>query len=380
MVITHIVHRAHSGIGVLVRELILDGIEFSDLEYRVVVLERPTVVLEELLRRDVNVIFVAEIFRSPLQIIQKLFGALSTSHVLHAHSFLPQIFAFIAVLIFPRLQVVRTVHNEYPYFSCRTAASILKTRIERWLIARRHCRKVCCVSAAVAAAIPWVSDGKLTIIENGVPIRRIEELARADVAAPNRTVGAFNFVSVGRLEAQKGFDLLLPAFARAAELCQKNGFRGELRLTVLGDGTLLPMLTALAERLGIADRVQFIGFCSNPYPLMASANCFVLASRHEGFVVSALEAMALKLPTVITNCGGLAGKITNGRDALVVEVGDVGALAEELGRLVIDDQLLAMIGHYGRKFVEHHYDICICRDNYEKVYHASMERTISTPR
>jgi glycosyltransferase involved in cell wall biosynthesis len=149
-------------------------------------------------------------------------------------------------------------------------------------------------------------------------------------------------VACGRLTEQKGFDVLLDAFARVRAA-------RPARLWLVGEGPLRAQLQAQAERLGIADAVWFAGFQPNPYRLMANADVFALSSRWEGFGNVVVEAMAVGTPVVSTRCPhGPDEIIADGRDGLLVPVGDPGALADGLLRVLGDAGLHASLAAAGR--------------------------------
>ena len=122
---------------------------------------------------------------------------------------------------------------------------------------------------------------------------------------------------------QKNHPLLLRAFARLAHR--------DARLMLLGQGQNEAMLRALAGELGIADRVIFAGFHSDPSPFYATADLFVLSSDREGLPTVLIEALSFGLPPVSTDCpSGPAEILGNGRWGRLVAVGDADALADEM--------------------------------------------------
>jgi glycosyltransferase involved in cell wall biosynthesis len=130
------------------------------------------------------------------------------------------------------------------------------------------------------------------------------------------------WLSLGRLVEPKGFDLLLDAYALALRSAALPD------LVIVGDGPLLGALTAQAQRLGVAHRVHFTGFLSNPYPLLRQAKLFILSSVQEGMPTVLIEALALGTPILACDCEtGPRELLDNGRLGQLVAVNDVPALA-----------------------------------------------------
>lgn len=128
-------------------------------------------------------------------------------------------------------------------------------------------------------------------------------------------------LGVGKLEAQKDFPTLIRAFAQVRR--QKSA-----RLMILGWGPDRPKLEALIKELGLENDVALPDYVSNPYAYMSKAAVFVLSSAWEGLPNVLIEAMALKIPVVATDCKtGPAEILDNGRYGPLVPVGDSDALA-----------------------------------------------------
>ena len=144
------------------------------------------------------------------------------------------------------------------------------------------------------------------------------------------------FLAVGRLERQKGFDLLLEAFARL------RGAQPDLRLTVFGEGPERPSLEAQAARLGLAGAVDLPGPTSRPGAWIEAGDILVLPSRYEGFPNVVAEATVSGMPVVAFDCPwGPRELISDDRNGLLVPPCDVGALARAMSRLAGDATLRA---------------------------------------
>ncbi len=154
-------------------------------------------------------------------------------------------------------------------------------------------------------------------------------------------------VAMGRLSPEKGFDLLIAAFARVAPQ------HPEWSLRILGDGPLRLALLDQAAASGLADRIALPGFSAQPAEAFAAASLFCSAARVEGFGIALCEAMACGLPAVATDApSGPRDIVRPGVDGELVPVDDVRALAAALSALMADPDRRATYGARAREVTE----------------------------
>lgn len=227
--------------------------------------------------------------------------------------------------------------------SCRGSAEAVQplldpARAEALGAVLRRVDLVHCVSDAMAGTVArYGADPDKVLVERpAVPVADLAPLAerRRDHDGPLRVL------SIGRLQWVKGFDDALRAMARLVASGRPVEYR------IVGEGPDREKLTFLIDELGLGGSVTLVGVQSQAEvrDQLVWADAMVLSSLSEGISNAVLEAMAAGLPVVSTDCGGMVEVIDSGTDGFVVPVGDVAAMADQLGRLADDPALRASIG------------------------------------
>lgn len=183
------------------------------------------------------------------------------------------------------------------------------------------------IDEGIAAYGEGLAD-KTRVVRNGV------DLAAVRAAEPERRARPY-VLGIGRLVPQKGFDVLIAAFAQVA------AEHPELDLLIAGEGTEHSALAAQVAATGLGRRIELVGGvpASRAFELFAGAAGFVLPSRHEPQGIVVIEAMAAGAPVVATRVGGVPETVRDGVNGLLTEV-DADALAKSL-RMLLDDPAAA---------------------------------------
>ena len=190
-------------------------------------------------------------------------------------------------------------------------------------------------------AVQFDARFEIPVIPNGVDL----ELYRTDA----RSAVMPRLFSVGRIVHQKGLDLAMHALAGLKELSWE--------WRIAGDGPQLDALKLLAQKLGIADRVQFLGWQAREQLIEQYhwSNLFLFPSRHEGMPNAVLEAMASGLPVIASRIAGSEELVSNGETGFLFPSEDIEALRDALRKLISDTVLRQTMGNVARRHMEERY-------------------------
>jgi glycosyltransferase involved in cell wall biosynthesis len=211
---------------------------------------------------------------------------------------------------------------------------------------------------------------EVLVVHNGIEPSRVGR-PRVEVRAELGLGAGPVAVHVARFVPLKAQDTIVRAVARL----KARG--GALTVLFVGDGEELERVRLLAGELGLSDRdVRFLGFRTDVADILGAADIFLLPSRTEGFPLSLLEAMARRLPVVVTPVGGIPELCTEGEHALFVPVDDPEALSVAMERLAGDPALQKKLGDagYARTLAEFSFEGMTRR--YEELYRQVLARTL----
>jgi starch synthase (maltosyl-transferring) len=204
---------------------------------------------------------------------------------------------------------------------------------------------------------------KLIVIPNAVDVPDPSTSERpADY--PSAPVDRMRAISVGRLHPQKGLDQGMRWVAKALDM------GANLDWTIVGDGPERRRLERLANELGVADRVHFVGWRSDVPAWLAASDLFLLPSRWEGMPNALLEAFAVGLPAVASDVEGVAETMGDDAASQMVAGDDSFAASARIAALVSDGELRRRLGDANRQRMIERFSPAVVVEGYSRLYHS----------
>lgn len=249
--------------------------------------------------------------------------------VVHAHSPLVATGARLVLLTIPaaeRPKMVVTLHNMWR--SHHLAVRLIDRCTYRVDDARLA------VSDAVRRSLPGRASQKAITLIHGIDVEHIT--AAADRAGARAELGVADddilVGTVANLRPTKGYPDLLAAARRVTEA------RQGIEFVAVGQGPQRAALEAQHRESRMGDRFRFLGYRADAPRLMSAFDIFCMSSRHEGLPVAIMEALVLGIPVVSTDVGGIGEMVTQGREGLLVPVGNPDLLARAVLTLADDPE------------------------------------------
>lgn len=254
--------------------------------------------------------------------------------IVHSHDYKTNVLAYLLGQ-FERVVPLSTVHG-WTGHSARER--YLYYPIDQRLLARFP--RLVAVSSQIKSVLVGrgANPYRIAVVPNGIDHRvyrrdpRQEAEVRAEIGftSEDEVIG-----SIGRLEPQKRYDLLIDA--TAALLPE----RPQIRLIIAGDGSQREALSAYAAARLPRNSYRLLGHREDVIRLHHGFDCYVQSSDYEGTSNSVLEAMALETPIVATDVGGTSELVRDGHDGLIVRPGDIKALSRAIAQVLCDRPMAA---------------------------------------
>jgi glycosyltransferase involved in cell wall biosynthesis len=265
--------------------------------------------------------------------------------ILHLHSPVAggQLVSALAGRLARLRAVVATYHQIQPH------RQRPRTRLINWFTHASLVNHVIAVSSDVRATLASAAGlpfGRVEVVLNGIEPADANDTPLNNL--PPRSPGEVRLGYFGRLSPEKGVIGLLEALAVLAPRCP------QVKTLIVGDGPERAALMAAAERLGLAGRVDFLGFRPDARRIMREVDIMVHAPVYEGFGLVVAEAMAAAKPVVGNDApGGVKEMVVHGETGLLAPAGSAAALASAIAQLVDAPDVRARMGQQGlRRFNE----------------------------
>jgi glycosyltransferase involved in cell wall biosynthesis len=220
----------------------------------------------------------------------------------------------------------------------------------------------------------WLDPGRVRVLVNGVETEAVSShhgrtaLSELGVEGGSRVI-----VAAGRLNRQKGFDVLIESLAMVREK------QPSAVLVILGEGKERVALERQAASARLASAVVLAGQRSDVREIMSAADVYVLSSRNEGMANTLLEAMSVGAPIVATDVPGTREAVRDRVDALVVPPGDATAMASAVLELLGDGELSSALARSALERVQNHFGLERMADELEAMLLDVVQRCSGPP-
>lgn len=281
----------------------------------------------------------------------------------HGHDYKSNLLGLLLYPIWP-MRLVTTVHG----WGERSGRAPFYYWVDRCTL--RFYEKVICVSDDLYKTCLHygVPKNRCLLLENGIDItdfqrRQSVEQAKATIGIPEDQllIGA-----VGRLSAEKGFDLLI----QSVDSLIKQGHN--LALMIFGEGNEQHNLQKLIDASGHADRIKLMGFRADLRSCYEAMDLYVLSSLREGLPNVVLEAMAMEVPVLSTKVAGIPRLIQHDVNGFLVDAGSSAALTTAMAMLLDNVSLRERYRFAGRQTVENKFSFAMRMEKLSSLYDEMM--------
>ena len=268
-----------------------------------------------------------------------------------------------------RIPLVYTIHgwsfhDDQPFW-------VRQLRIwgERWITAR-SALNIAVSASSRQTGIEKIAGFRAVVVNNGIdqrkfsPSRKLADV-RGELDIPRDAV---LLLFLARFTGHKQPLTLIRAFHEAIGKMAEVGKTAGLQLLMVGEGDEKEEGMRLAAELGLSEKVHFSPFRQDVPDVLAAADIYVLPSLWEGLPIGLLEAMAMRKAVIGTKVDGTREVLCDGENGLVVEPGDVSALAAAIVRLAGDGELRESMGARAEETVRERFNATVMTKEIENIY------------
>lgn len=290
--------------------------------------------------------------------VLKLFRELDrfSPDVIHTHQY-----ACVYAALWPVIRKKPFLHTLHTLPAVENKRPV-RRGLTKWLVRKRRMIPVAISEGnqRMVAEYYHVPMDEVPMVHNPVDVKRFASVA-------GKKDGCFRFITVGRFSKVKNQELMYRAFGQFL----KHGY--DARLLMLGKGEEEANLKALAEELGISNRIDYAGYVDNVEDYLKSADVFLLSSHYEAQPLCVLEAMASGLPVLSTDVGAVADIVKD--NGILVPPGDAEAMAKAMEKLCLDEGLRIKMSELASDYAAE-YDISHTVAGYSELYRRYANRNM----
>lgn len=244
-----------------------------------------------------------------------------------------------------KIPIICSYHGEYcpPSIAKKIISPLINGLV--YFIYRRYADLVITVSqfSKMALVSKRVDAEKIAVVHNGIDINYIPRQSKTQIRESwGIPTDAYIIGCAGRFTEEKGIYFLIMSFK---EILQKNS---NCFLVLAGNGPLLDPLQMLSRKLGVYERIAFLGLIDDVDSFLNGIDIYVLPSMYENHSIGLIEAMRASKAIIATEVGGNPESIRNNRDGLLIPAADVSAMTNAVVKLIDDKQLSERLGHSAR--------------------------------
>ncbi len=364
----------HGGAEMVIRDLIAQS-DPERFEFRVCALFDRHAARDWIDRLGVD--FVSPQFRTVIDPtrLSRLFTIIHQfrPHLVHTHLPVSDLYGWGLHRLDGRAPLVTTLHNMADFYYAngpwlrRCEARAHRLAMNRWP------GTIVAIAATVKHSFAgYLADWqRIQVVENGLDEQRLDSQRRHSRRHLRRRLGIPDttslLLSVGRLEEQKNYDLLIQAAGLLA--ASPTPFS----LLIAGGGSQRRRLEQLIADAGLAQVIRLLGPTDDVVDLINAADCFVMTSVVEGLPMALLEAMMMGLPVVSTAVGAIPELITDKVTGRLVPAHDPHALAEAIQQVIASPDQAAEWAEHAQERVRSHYSAATMAGKYQLIYQELAE-------
>lgn len=365
MKVMHVTYDMRIGGTEMVIKNIVEGNTDANIEMSIYCIEAPLGPWGEELKAKGIPIFIHE--RKPgfdFSLIRRIRRHIKTHKidVVHCHQYTPWVYGALASAT-TKAKVIFTEHGRfYP-----DSSSWKRRFVNPALAALTSC--ITSISAATKQALvdyEYLSEKYINVVYNGIEPLKVSQ---DDVEALRESIGIKTSTKVlgtiARFDPIKNQTMMIRAFHKVLER------HPDTILLMVGDGEMRETLEGLTSELCISDNVIFTGYISKPATYLAMMDIFLLSSLSEGTSMTLLEAMSLGKPCVVTDAGGNAEVIQDGKNGIVCENDSTRAFVDGIDSAMYRDP--ASMQRSALTIFEDKFIVSKMVDNYNKIYSVLFE-------